>query len=210
MATMTVPTITATQAQAEAKEFLSKRVAYHLVADSPQLDAEAGVWRVPVLLHHLFAGPIGQAGEILVSATSNQIVSHTPVEELIKAVHRLTKQYRKATEASVTDGAGSATTPGTASMITALEAQAEANLFLSDHLPDRFMAGDPSLDEEAGIWRAPVLLAYAIIGPVGQTGEILVSAASGEVVSYTPLDEMKAAARALYARHREAIEAPVP
>jgi hypothetical protein len=98
----------------------------------------------------------------------------------------------------------------TAPTTTALQAQAEANLFLSDHLPDRFMAGQPSFDAAANVWRVPVMLAYAIIGPVGQTGEILVSGDSEEIVSYTPLEEMKAAARTLYEQHRDAIEAPVP
>ena len=56
----------------------------------------------------------------------------------------------------------------------------------------------------------PVLLAYPIIGPVGQTGEILVSVTAVEVVSYTPIEEMQVAARALYEQHRTAIEASVP
>ena len=94
--------------------------------------------------------------------------------------------------------------------ITALQAQAAANLFLSNHLPDRFMAGPPSLDQPAQVWRVPVLLAYPIIGPVGQTGEILVSVTAEEVVSSTPIEEMKVAARTLYEQHRNAIEAPVP
>jgi hypothetical protein len=93
--------------------------------------------------------------------------------------------------------------------ITALQAQAAANLFLSNHLPDRFMAGPPSLDLPAQVWRVPVLLAYSIIGPVGQTGEILVSVRAEEVVSSTPIEEMQMAARTLYEQHRNAIEAPV-
>jgi hypothetical protein len=98
----------------------------------------------------------------------------------------------------------------TAPTITALQAQAEANLFLSDHLPDRFMAGQPVLDLAAHVWRVPVLLAYPIIGPVGLTGEILVSTTAEAVVAYTPIEEMKVAAHALYAQHRHAIEASVP
>jgi hypothetical protein len=97
-----------------------------------------------------------------------------------------------------------------APIITALQAQAEANLFLSNHLPDRFMAAPPSLDLPARVWRVPVLLAYPIIGPVGQTGEILVSVTAAAVVSYTSIEEMKVAARALYEQHRNAIEASVP
>ncbi len=94
--------------------------------------------------------------------------------------------------------------------ITAFEAQAAANLFLSYNLPDRFLGSNPTFDSNARVWRVPVLLAYPIIGPVGQTGEILVSETSEEIVSFTPLAEMKAAALKLYEQHRDAIEAPVP
>jgi hypothetical protein len=97
-----------------------------------------------------------------------------------------------------------------ASTITALQAQATANLFLSDHLPDRFMAGPPSRHLAAQVWCVPVLLAYPIIGSVGQTGEILVSVTTAEVVSYTPIEEMKVAARARYEQHHNAIETSVP
>lgn len=88
--------------------------------------------------------------------------------------------------------------------ITALEAQAAASLFLSDHLPDRFLASSPKLDDAAHVWRVPILLAYPFIGPVGQTGEILVNESSEEIISYTPLEEMKAAARRLYEENRDA------
>ena len=95
----------------------------------------------------------------------------------------------------------------TAPTITAYQAQAEAGGFLTDHLPDRFCAGRPQFDHEARVWRVPVLLSYAAIGPVGQVGEIIVSAATEEVLSFTPLEEMKAAALSLYEEHRDAIEA---
>lgn len=91
--------------------------------------------------------------------------------------------------------------------ITALEAQAAASLLLFDHLPDRFLAGSPKLDGAANVWRVPILLAYPFIGPIGQTGEILVNATSDEIISYTPLEEMKATARRLYEENRDAIEA---
>jgi len=91
--------------------------------------------------------------------------------------------------------------------ITALEAQAAASLFLSDNLGDRFLASAPKLDGAAHVWRVPILLAYPLIGPVGQTGEILVNATSEEIISFTPLEEMKATARRLYEENRDAIEA---
>lgn len=90
--------------------------------------------------------------------------------------------------------------------ITALEAQAAASLFLSDNLPDRFLASSPTLDAAAKVWRVPILLAYPFIGPVGETGEILVNASAEEIVSYTPLEEMKAAGHKLYEENRCAIE----
>lgn len=94
--------------------------------------------------------------------------------------------------------------------VTALEAQGVANLFLSDHLGDRFLAVRPQLDEGGDVWRVPVVLTYAVMGPLGEVGEVLISAAGEEVVSHTPVNEMKERARALYEQRREQIEAPLP
>lgn len=90
---------------------------------------------------------------------------------------------------------------------TAFEAQAAANLFLLNHLPDRFLATAPRFDTAAQVWRVPVVVAYPVIGPIGEVGEINVSATSEAIVLYTSLDEMMARARSLYDQHREAIEA---
>jgi hypothetical protein len=97
----------------------------------------------------------------------------------------------------------------TAPTVTALEAQGAANLFLSDRLGDRFLAVRPQLDEGGDLWRVPVVLTYAVIGPLGEVGEVLISAGAEEVVSHTPIEEMKERARALYEQHREQIEAPL-
>ena len=94
--------------------------------------------------------------------------------------------------------------------ITALEAQGAANLFLSDHLGDRFLAVRPQLDLRQDVWRVPVVLTYAVLGSLGEVGEVTVSAGSEEVVSHTPFEEMKERARALYEQHRDEIEAPLP
>src|SRR5205085_4866669 len=48
---------------------------------------------------------------------------------------------------------------------TAFEAQAAANLFLLNHLPDRFLAAVPSFDNAAQVWRVPIVVAYPVIGP---------------------------------------------
>jgi hypothetical protein len=97
----------------------------------------------------------------------------------------------------------------TAPTVTALEAQGAANLFLSEHLGDRFLAVRPQLDEGGDVWRVPVVLTYAFVGPVGEAGVVLVSAVTEEIVSHTPFEEMKERARALYEQHREQIEAPL-
>jgi hypothetical protein len=94
--------------------------------------------------------------------------------------------------------------------ITALEAQGIANQFLSEHVPDRFLACRPRLDPERPVWRLPVVLTYAGLGPIGEVGEILLNASSEEVIAHTPFDEMLARARALYNEHRDAVEAPMP
>jgi len=91
--------------------------------------------------------------------------------------------------------------------ITALEAQAAANLFLSDHLPDRFLAVEPRFEAASQVWRVLVVIAYPVIGPIGEVGEISVSALSEEIIAYTALEEMQSHARRLYEEHREAIKA---
>ena len=90
--------------------------------------------------------------------------------------------------------------------VTALEAQAAANPFLSEHLPDRFCADDPRFERASNFWRVPVILAYPFIGSVGEVGEVEVDASSSEIVSHTAIDQMTACARTLYEEHREAIE----
>lgn len=91
--------------------------------------------------------------------------------------------------------------------ITALEALAASNLFLSDHLPDRYCADDPKFDRATSLWHVPVVMAYPFIGPIGQVGELMVSAFSEEVLSHTPFEEMRSRGQELYRQHREAIEA---
>jgi hypothetical protein len=94
--------------------------------------------------------------------------------------------------------------------VTAMEAQAEASLFLSDRLPDRISASEPALDEAAQAWHVPVILAYPHLGVLGQIGEVVVSAITTEVISSTALEDMLTAAQLLAEQHRDAIEAPLP
>jgi hypothetical protein len=89
--------------------------------------------------------------------------------------------------------------------LSALEAQGIANEFLSDCLPDRFTADQPVWAESH--WRVPVILAYPIVGPIGEVGELWVDAARSQVVSHTPLAAMKQLGMNLYAARQDEIEA---
>jgi hypothetical protein len=97
----------------------------------------------------------------------------------------------------------------TVATLTALEVEANASLFLSDHVPDRLTACDPQFDERSETWHVSVVLAYPVTGPIGEVGEIIINDRSGEIISHTPVDEMLSRARALYDEHRDAIEAGI-
>ncbi len=91
-----------------------------------------------------------------------------------------------------------------------MQAQAAAFRFLSDHLPDRIVISSPRLDENAHLWRVPVVLSYPQLGILGEVGEILISTTAEEINSHTPIEEMRTAALALAEQHRNAIEAIIP
>ena len=95
----------------------------------------------------------------------------------------------------------------TAPQITALQAQAAANLFLSDHLPDRFTADQPKLIAAEHSWQVPIILAYPGIGSLGCVGYVTIGATQEKVISHTPLAEVKQKAQRLYDTHHDAIQA---
>ena len=105
---------------------------------------------------------------------------------------------------------GAVATNGTPVLrIDEMDAQGAANLFLSDHLPDRICASKPAWDKSAQCWRVPVVLAYPHLGTLGQVGEIVVDALSASIRSHTPVEEMRQAATQLIAQHYDAIAAPL-
>lgn len=91
--------------------------------------------------------------------------------------------------------------------VTSQQAQATANHFLSDNLPDRFTAEWAQLSATNSVWQVPVILAYPYLGALGQVGEILVDTASEVVVFHTSLAEMKQAGQKLYEAHSDEIQA---
>jgi hypothetical protein len=97
-------------------------------------------------------------------------------------------------------------------MSTKIDAEAAkrlANRFILENLPDRFCAGTPRFLQFPlrSVWIVPVVLSYPRIGPVGQAGIAAVDTETGSVVGWTPLDEMKKAAEAIYERKKTVIEA---
>lgn len=95
----------------------------------------------------------------------------------------------------------------TATKVTAFDAEAETNQLLHGLVTDRFTAGVGVFDPTISAWRVSVVLAYPRLGSIGEVGEVVVSASADEVISYTPVIEMKERAYALYEQHREAIQA---
>jgi hypothetical protein len=91
--------------------------------------------------------------------------------------------------------------------LTAFEAQAAANGFLLDNLPDHYLAIEPRLEPTQQVWRVSVVLTYPYIGSIGEVGEIRVSAFSKQIISFTPLNEIRTRGRQLYEQHHAAIEA---
>jgi hypothetical protein len=89
--------------------------------------------------------------------------------------------------------------------VTALQAQALVNDFLSDSLPDRFTANFPEWIDNK--WRVSVILAYPQIGSLGAVGEVQVDAETVNIISHTPLEQMKQTGIALYTANQDAIEA---
>ena len=98
MVANTIPKITALEAEAAASLFLSDRLPDRMTAGDPQLDAQAGVWRVPVLLSYPV---IGSVGEIIVSGQTEEIISHTPLDEMLARARALYEQHREQIEAPV-------------------------------------------------------------------------------------------------------------
>lgn len=100
-------------------------------------------------------------------------------------------------------------TTHTTPFITALQAQATANLFLSDHLPDRFTADQAQFALQMACWHVPVILTYPGVGVLGTVGDIQVAAQTETVVAHTPFAVMRHTAQGLYDAHRDAIDTPV-
>lgn len=89
------------QAQAEAFRFLNDHLPDRIIAGSPCLDTEANLWRIPVVLSYPHLGILGEVGEITVSTTTEDILSHTPIEKMRASALALAERYRETIEAHI-------------------------------------------------------------------------------------------------------------
>jgi hypothetical protein len=90
--------------------------------------------------------------------------------------------------------------------VMAQDAVRTASGWLQQRLPDRFGPADPVLNTQEEHWCVPVVLAYPGI-TVGQVGEILVDAGSGEIIQYTDPAEMRRTGLKLGRKHRAKVRA---
>jgi hypothetical protein len=54
---------------------------------------------VPIIPAYPQLGVLGQVGEVIVSATATEVISSTPVEDILTAAQLLAEQHRDAIEA---------------------------------------------------------------------------------------------------------------
>jgi hypothetical protein len=83
------------------------------------------------------------------------------------------------------------------------EARAAATDFLLDHVGNQVVASQPHLMVSAvwTTWIVPIQLAYVHTDSIGEVGVVAVDEETGQVVAWTPIDQMKAAGRALRLAH---------
>ena len=95
-----------------------------------------------------------------------------------------------------------------ATILAAFDIIRAASGWLRRHLPDRFGTAEPTLEPDGECWRAPVILAFPGI-VLGEVGELIIDAHTGEVTSHTDLAQMKARATKLWKRDHAKIKAAV-
>ncbi len=72
--------------------FLLSQVGSQFAAGEPELDAAKEQWQVPILM--ITPGLIvGQVGEAIVSQKTEEIISHTPTEEIYAMAGKLRKRH---------------------------------------------------------------------------------------------------------------------
>lgn len=95
-----------------------------------------------------------------------------------------------------------------ATALVAFDVIRRASGWLRRHLPDRFGTAEPAFEPDDNRWCAPVILTYPGI-VLGQVGELIIDANTGEIISHTNIEQMKERATKLWERNHAKIEAAV-
>lgn len=128
-------------------------------------------------------------------------------EELEKATTELKKILLSSSQYSSEFAPFTASEQVSDVKISEQQAQALANEFLSNNLPDRFICNEIHLSEIENAWIASVVLAYPFVGSLGEVGTVAISTTSEAILSYTPIKKMKQIGQELYELHGNAIQA---
>jgi hypothetical protein len=67
---------------------------------------------------------------------------------------------------------------------------AVAMAWITEHLPDRYCAGEARFDVRTFNWHVPVLLSYPS-GKGGKVGELAIDAITNSISNHTPLQEIR-------------------
>lgn len=97
-----------------------------------------------------------------------------------------------------------------ANLVSSRQAAAAVNEWLVSYVGDRFLAGDPTLDSKADVWRIPILFLYSQEGPIGEAGVAAVDALTGEMCSRPAISELKRRATQLYEEKRGISTSSIP
>jgi hypothetical protein len=83
-----------------------------------------------------------------------------------------------------------------------------ANKFILENMRDRFSAGSLKrvMFPTREIWIVSVVLTYPKKGIIGELGAIAVDGETGEIVGWTPIEEMETVAKDLYEGKKSEIE----
>lgn len=97
---------------------------------------------------------------------------------------------------------------GMAQKIDSKTALKIANGFVLEKMRDRFSAGSLKrvIFPTREVWIVSVVLTYPKKGIVGEVGAIAVDGEMGEIVGWTPIEEMEAVAKEIYEGRRKELE----
>ena len=97
---MTVSVITTvSEARAAANEWISTYLPDRFAAGIPDYDQTQTAWRIPIWLSYPQLAPLGPVGELIVDATSGDVKTHTPIENMKDRALKLYEQHRERIEA---------------------------------------------------------------------------------------------------------------